>query len=326
MSFNPPARVYAGAASAATLKAAISSTSTTFQPNSISGWVDVTGGNGFGAGSTEYCVVAFGYGTSSEEKMLCQYNSSDTTFTITQRGYDGTPQAATWPVNTTFNLVWSATEASEANAAALAVAATVNAGATLLNSATTALPNVTSVNGTSIPASGTLVTSASTTLPTGITSAPDLTTVNGTAIPASATLVTTTSTTALPLGAVANATTSWYPTPVTSGSVASTATSVISQAIPTSPAYSSYLITFDVTVLMGSTAHNINASVGINGSSASGNMTQYLVASQSGSTSISYIYTPGTPGTAFTVNGMLFTASGAGATISFASLSIVGLA
>lgn len=52
---------------------------------------------------------------------------------------------------------------------------------------TTSLPNVTSVNGTSIPASGTLLTSATTSLP-------NVTSVNGTTIPATATLLTSAST------------------------------------------------------------------------------------------------------------------------------------
>ena len=52
---------------------------------------------------------------------------------------------------------------------------------------TTSLPNVTSVNGTSIPVAGTLLTSATTTLP-------NVTSVNGTTIPATATLLTSAST------------------------------------------------------------------------------------------------------------------------------------
>ena len=60
---------------------------------------------------------------------------------------------------------------------------TIPASATLITSTTTSLPSVTSVNGTTIPASGTLITSATTSLPS-------VTSVNGTTIPASSTLLT----------------------------------------------------------------------------------------------------------------------------------------
>ena len=58
---------------------------------------------------------------------------------------------------------------------------TIPASATLITSTTTSLPSVTSVNGTTIPASGTLITGATTSLPS-------VTSVNGTTIPASGTL------------------------------------------------------------------------------------------------------------------------------------------
>jgi hypothetical protein len=50
----------------------------------------------------------------------------------------------------------------------------------------------TSINGTTIPSSSTLVTTGATSLPTGITSLPNVATVNGTTIPSSKTLVDTT--------------------------------------------------------------------------------------------------------------------------------------
>jgi len=62
---------------------------------------------------------------------------------------------------------------------------TIPASSTLITSATTSLPNITSVNSTTIPASSTLITSATTSLP-------NVTSVNGSTIPASATLVTST--------------------------------------------------------------------------------------------------------------------------------------
>jgi hypothetical protein len=64
---------------------------------------------------------------------------------------------------------------------------TIPASSTLVTTATTSLPSLTTVNGTSIPASATLVTTATTSLPS-------LTTVNGTSIPSSATLLTSAST------------------------------------------------------------------------------------------------------------------------------------
>jgi len=114
MALTFPARSYAGAASAGTLTAAISSGSTTFASSTaLTGWVDITGGTFSGR-----CVIAFGYGTAAEEKILCTYSTSTGNFTIITRGYDGTSSpAGGWPVGTTFNLVWSATEAAEAAAA-----------------------------------------------------------------------------------------------------------------------------------------------------------------------------------------------------------------
>ena len=64
---------------------------------------------------------------------------------------------------------------------------TIPSSATLVTTATTSLPSLTTVNGTSIPASATLLTSATTSLP-------NVTSVNSTTIPLSATLLTSTST------------------------------------------------------------------------------------------------------------------------------------
>jgi len=62
---------------------------------------------------------------------------------------------------------------------------TIPASSTLVTTATTSLPSLTTVNGTSIPASATLITSATVSLP-------NVTSVNGTTIPSSATLATST--------------------------------------------------------------------------------------------------------------------------------------
>ena len=64
---------------------------------------------------------------------------------------------------------------------------TIPSSATLVTTATTSLPNLTTVNGTSIPSSATLITSDTTSLP-------NVTSVNGTTIPSSATLLTSAST------------------------------------------------------------------------------------------------------------------------------------
>jgi hypothetical protein len=124
---------------------------------------------------------------------------------------------------------------------------------------------------------------------------------------------------------LANASNTWSPTPVTSGTIASSATSVISQAAITG--FATYLITFNTTASMGGGAnHNVVASIGINGTNNTAtSMTQYLVASQSGSLSTTYIYTT-TAVASFSVGGFLYTATGAGASVTNATLSIVGLA
>jgi hypothetical protein len=62
---------------------------------------------------------------------------------------------------------------------------TIPASSTLVTTTTTSLPSLTTVNGTSIPASATLITSATVSLP-------NVTSVNGTTIPSSATLLTST--------------------------------------------------------------------------------------------------------------------------------------
>lgn len=49
----------------------------------------VTSGSSFPNGSNNPFVVSIGRGTASEEKILCSSRSADT-FTVSQRGYDGT--------------------------------------------------------------------------------------------------------------------------------------------------------------------------------------------------------------------------------------------
>jgi hypothetical protein len=115
MSLSFPKRGFAGAPVAGTLSTniALTDTGTTFGSSTpLTGWTDITGSTFSGA----YLCVTFGYGTSTEEKILCTYNTSTLTFTISDRGYDGT-SAQTWPTGSLFILTWTATEAAELNAA-----------------------------------------------------------------------------------------------------------------------------------------------------------------------------------------------------------------
>jgi hypothetical protein len=115
MSLSFPKRGFAGAPVAGTLNTniALTDTGTTFGSSTpLTGWTDITGGTFSG----DYLCVTFGYGTSTEEKILCTYNTSTLTFTISDRGYDGT-SAQTWPTGSLFILTWTATEAAELNAA-----------------------------------------------------------------------------------------------------------------------------------------------------------------------------------------------------------------
>lgn len=191
MALSYPKRAYAGRASAGTIDVAIGSgfgAGSTFKSQTsspLSGWTDVTGAN-WGGTPTPQIVVALGYGTAYEEKILCTYDNAGQ-FTVVARGYDNTPQGGltlTWPVGTSFVLVWSATEAAEANAAVRALQPTISSGATVLNSNSTAsaltsfgtsptlvTPNlgtptaVNLANGTGLPTTGI----ASGALPAGVT-------------------------------------------------------------------------------------------------------------------------------------------------------------
>lgn len=139
MSLTFPKRGFAGAPVAGTLKTpgltASDGAGVTFQSSTtLTGWTDITGGTFSG----DYLCVTFGYGTATEEKILCTYNSATSTFTISQRGYDGTTAQA-WVTGSLFILTWTATEAAELNA-------TTQALKTILtNSGTTTTPQPISV-------------------------------------------------------------------------------------------------------------------------------------------------------------------------------------
>jgi hypothetical protein len=118
MALTFPKRSFTGAGVAGTLDApgitSIYTVGDTFKSSTtLTGWDDVTGG--IWAGSV---VVAFGVGTAGEEKILCNFTQSTSTFTIVSRGYDGTSSAATstWSTGSLFTIAFTATEAAELNA------------------------------------------------------------------------------------------------------------------------------------------------------------------------------------------------------------------
>jgi len=134
MALNYPNRSYVADSVAGTLSTPITSVSTTFTSStSISPWTDVVNGSSTISGNI---VVAVEYGTVNEEKILCTYNAG--TFTIQQRNYNGETNFNTTtahPASSTFVVVWSATEAAEAQAAVQAL-----------------VPNVLSHTGTTVAA------------------------------------------------------------------------------------------------------------------------------------------------------------------------------
>jgi hypothetical protein len=119
MALDFPARNYVANAVAGTLSAALTNTSTTFTSStSLSSWLNVETGSALPAGAK--LVVAVEYGTANEEKILCTYNAG--TFTIVNRNYNNETSfpidgSHTHPAGKTFILVWSATEAAEAQRA-----------------------------------------------------------------------------------------------------------------------------------------------------------------------------------------------------------------
>lgn len=133
-----PKRSYAGAALAGTLAANLSSSGTSFASStSLSTWLDVT--TSAAPATSNRLVVAFGFGTATEEKILCTL--SGTTFTVVQRGYDGTTAQA-WTTGALFVPVWSATEAAEANAAVQALSTIIT------NTGTATAPSAITVSNT----------------------------------------------------------------------------------------------------------------------------------------------------------------------------------
>jgi hypothetical protein len=143
MALNYPNRSYVADSIAGTLSTPITSVSTTFTSStSLSPWTDVVNGSSTISGNI---VVAVEYGTINEEKILCTYNAG--TFTIQQRNYNGETAFNTTtahPASSTFVVVWSATEAAEAQAAVQALVPNV-----LLHTGTTVLAQDIIIGGTS---------------------------------------------------------------------------------------------------------------------------------------------------------------------------------
>ena len=143
MALNYPNRSYVADSVAGTLSTPITSVSTTFTSStSISPWTDVVNGSSTISGNI---VVAVEYGTINEEKILCTYNAG--TFTIQQRNYNGETAFNTTtahPASSTFVVVWSATEAAEAQAAVQALVPNV-----LSHTGTTVLAQDIIIGGTS---------------------------------------------------------------------------------------------------------------------------------------------------------------------------------
>jgi hypothetical protein len=116
MALTYPQRGFAGAAVAGTLAspgltstdgAGVTFTSST----TLTGWTEIPRGSWSG----DNICVTFGYGTASEEKILCTFNASTNTFTIVTRGYDGT-SAVAHTTGSLFVNAFTATEAAELNA------------------------------------------------------------------------------------------------------------------------------------------------------------------------------------------------------------------
>jgi hypothetical protein len=116
MALTYPQRGFAGAAVAGTLASpgltAINGAGVTFTSSTtLTGWTEIANGSWSG----DNICVTFGYGTASEEKILCTFNSGTSTFTIVTRGYDGT-SAVAHATGSLFILTSTATEAAELNA------------------------------------------------------------------------------------------------------------------------------------------------------------------------------------------------------------------
>jgi len=182
-----PVRAYVGAGAAGTISNSggitASFTGLLNSSTSLSSWVSSQTQT---LNSSTYIVIAVDYGTATEEKILCTWQSSSSLNIIT-RGYDGTTAVA-HNLGALFIPIWSATEAQEANNAVQSLKPL------LQNTGTATVPatvNTSSVNaqGASTIAAAVDHTHALGTIATGITSLTgDVTTPSGSSGATAATL------------------------------------------------------------------------------------------------------------------------------------------
>jgi len=332
MALSYPARAYAGRASAGTTDVAIGSsfgTGSVFHSQStapLTGWTDVTGANWAGT-PTPQIVVALGYGTANEEKILCTYNPTGSALTVVTRGYDNTPQGgptSTWPIGTPFVLVWSATEAAEANAAVRALQPTLAGGYTVLDSHSTASSL------TSFGASPTLVTpNLGTPTAINLTNGTNLpaTSLTSGALPSGVTLPATQLTSgALPSGVtlpVAQLTSGALPTGVTASKVFQGTTSVTGIT-----GYNNYMIVATAEYSNASGTTGVTQSLTVNGVTGKGTSVAAIVNVSGGQptlidlTSV-YAYAT-TAATTFNVSLVASYTSGITVTVSNQNIQIIG--
>jgi hypothetical protein len=121
MALSYPSRSYVGRALAGTLSADLVNGATSFSSGtSIASWLNVKDQSTTFGGKI---VVAVEYGTINEEKIGCSFNG--TSFTSLERNYNGEtnfPYTTTaHPSGSPFVVVWSATEAAEAQDAVAAL-------------------------------------------------------------------------------------------------------------------------------------------------------------------------------------------------------------
>ena len=321
-----PVRGYAGAASAGTLSAALTSSATgsVASSASIASW---NASSTIPLTSSVSITVAIDYGLATEEKVLAYYVDS-THINITARGVDGTT-AQTHGAGAFFIPVWSAAEAQEAqNAVQVLKPILTNTGG-----ATT--PAVIGVDATAAVGTGQVVAPIdhvhnlpSTSLVTWLQSA-SLTATN---LSVSAANLTGTLSTAQ----LANASNAWY-TSISSGSVPSgttfPSTPQISQTVTGFP---SYLITFTCTVKNLDTAagHNVLAEIGFGAGSATQiASTANTVGGTTGGTNTgfstlacTYVVTGQTIATTYTVGGYMTIGGSTTGSVTNANLSIIGIA
>ena len=316
MSTTFPARAYISSAPLLLDSTGITSSATTFKCQGSISLIDVL--TGTTVVNTKWFAVTVDYGTTNAEKIYCTFDSSTNTFTIKQRNVDGSSSATSHAANAVVIFTWTGTEAAEAQAAVQAL------HGVLTNSGTATVP-VGVVPGATASAGTAQIAApidhvhslANSDLNTWLQNNATGTIASGVSVPVAQLSGTLTA------AQLSNAANTWYPTPVTSGTLTNSSASYISQTGVTG--FTTYLITFNASVAMGSTTKGVVASIGINGTATSTVMTQTIQASSSSILTSTFIYTTTASATP-TINGMLFVGSGGSATLNAATLSIVGLA